>query len=441
MKKESFIIEGLAGKKALKGKIKINGAKNAALKAMAAAVLFDGLVELHNIPNTEDIDTMTKILMKLGAKVERPDHSLSIDPSTITSTTIDSKLAGVMRASVVLTGPLLARFGKASFPTPGGCVIGARPIDQFVKGYKEMGANVSEDDHNYTIEMMRDGNNNRSPITNIQFDKKTVGGTETLMMAAVLGNGTVTLNNCAQEPEIVNVAEWLNECGALIKGVGTEKIIIKGTCGKLLSPKVPYVAIPDRIEAGSYLILGALCASGLTIEDCRADHLGSLVDLLKKSGVPIEVSPNSISIKGNTESNSAFRSFDVSTKEYPGFATDFQPQIVTYLTQVSGNSIVNENIYEGRFKYVDDLQRMGAKIELSGSNRVSIHGPCTLDQLPVGEDLCAHDIRAGFAIVMAALVGKGSFTVNNTYFIDRGYEKLEERLCALGVNIRRVQSK
>ncbi len=467
MNKESFVIEGLAGRKSLKGTVKIAGAKNAALKAMAAAVLFDAPVQLNNIPDTEDVHVMSEILEKLGAQVVWKQNALTIDPTSITSTIIDPKLASVMRASVVLTGPLLARFSKASFPAPGGCVIGARPIDQFIKGYEEMGATISEADCNYTIEMP-DIRYQRTEIR-IHFDKKTVGGTETLMMAAVLGNGTVTLTNCAMEPEIVNVAEWLNECGANIQGVGTETITIIGTRGKLLSPKQPYVAIPDRIEAGSYLILGALCAENLTIEDCRPDHLALLIDMLTNSGVPIEISNHeasgasiksadqsgqiingSLTIKGNTKPNSAFKSFDVITKEYPGFPTDLQAQIVTYLTQVAGKSVVTENIFEGRFKYVSDLQRMGAKLELKDSKEVQIVGPTELlkehmdshqhENGDVGPHLNAHDIRAGFAIVMAALVGKGTFTVNNTYLIDRGYEKLEERLTALGANVKRTKT-
>ncbi len=491
--RESFIIEGLAGQKILKGSVKIAGAKNAALKAMAASILFDAPVQLNNIPDTEDIHVMSEILEKLGAKVVWSQNSLNIDTTGISSTVIDPKLAAIMRASVVLTGPILARFGKVSFPTPGGCVIGARPIDLFINGYEKMGATISETDFNYTIEMPQIGllNNSTNGISGtsaiggqsrsetdrtglgnpsaiqIHFDKKTVGGTETLMMAAVLGGGTMTLMNCAMEPEIVNLAEWLNECGADIQGVGTETIMINGTGGKLLSPKMPYVAIPDRIEAGSYLILGALCAENMTIENCRPDHLALLIDMLIKSGVPIEIinhetSMSSIKsagpsgqifygriiITGNTKPNSTFKSFDVSTKEYPGFPTDLQAQIVTYLTQVTGGSIVTENIFEGRFKYVSDLQKMGAKLELIDAKEVSIVGPAELrkehmdthHQSNDGLDqhLNAHDIRAGFAIVMAALVGKGIFTVNNTYFIDRGYEKLEERLTALGANIRRV---
>ncbi len=467
MNKESFNIQGLGGAKTLNGTIRINGAKNAALKAMAAAVLFDGPVELHNIPDTEDIHTMTEILEKLGAQVTH-GASVKIDPTNIDATTIDPKLAAIMRASIVLTGPLLARYGRVTFPAPGGCVIGARPIDQFLKGYEKMGAVVTENDCSYTIEFGGQGEGDpgslglvaggmiRDPgvkkdIT-IDFEMITVGGTETLMMAAVLGNGTVTLNNCAQEPEIVNVAEWLNECGAHIIGAGTDTISVRGTAGKLLSPITPYTAIPDRIEAGSYLILGALCAEQLTIENCRPDHLKVLIDLLIQSGVPIKIDNGdvgngrngSISIIGNTKPNAMFRPFDVSTREYPGFPTDLQAQIVTYLTQVTGKSTVVENIFEGRFKYIDDLQRIGAGVTLDSSSKVSITGPQELRVTGNGENaanLLAHDIRAGFAIVMAALVAEGIFTVSNVYFIDRGYEKMEEKLRALGAKIDRVQSR
>lgn len=433
----SFIIHGLAGEKKLKGTVKINGAKNAALKAMAAAVLFDGLVTLKNIPDNDDIETMSKILTKLGASVSREGpHTLVINPSAIKSTDIDPKLACSMRASVVLTGPLLARFGKVSFPAPGGCVIGARPIDLFLNGYEKMGATVKEND-TYDIKAASAGLSG----ADIHFKKVSVGATETLMMVAILAKGTTILNNCAKEPEIVNVAEWLNACGAKIKGVGTSTIEIEGTSGKLLSAKAsankPYVAIPDRIEAGSLLILGALCANEMTIENCRPDHLKSVIDLLKASGVPIEITASTMEIKGNSNPNSSFKAFNVMTREYPGFATDFQPIAAAFLTQVTGESKVMETIYEGRFKYVEDLNSLGAKIEVIGPQEIIIVGPTPLKSLPEGKSLKAHDIRAGFAVVLAALGGKGKFTVNNVQLIDRGYERLEERLRALGVKIER----
>ncbi len=434
--KESFIIEGLAGKKKLHGMVSVNGAKNAALKAMAASVLFHGLVQLENVPNTDDIHTMAEILRKLGAKVnwKSPDvrHRgiLEIDASKAYSTDINKELAQSMRASVVLTGPLLARFGKVSFPAPGGCVIGARPIDLFIEGYKKMGAIMIENNGIYEIKGTLKG-------AEITFNKISVGATETLMMAAVLAKGKTILKNCAIEPEIANITEWLNSCGANIKGIGTPTVEIEGTDGKLLKPKAIYMAIPDRIEAGSFLILGALCAEELIIKNCQPKHLESLVTLLKNAGVPITSTNSTISIKGNSKVNSSFKAFNVKTQEYPGFPTDLQAPIAVFLTQAMGESIVEENIFEGRFKYVDDLKKIGAKIIEESPRKIIIKGPTLLTDVGHRE-LNAHDIRAGFAMVLAALVGKGQFKINNVHLIDRGYENLENKLRAIGANIKKI---
>ncbi len=430
----SFIIQGLAGEKKLRGTVKINGAKNAALKAMAAAVLFDGLVTLENVPDTADVGTMGEILKRLGATVEMKEGKLTIDSSPIDSTDIDEKLAADMRASVVLTGPFLGRFNKVDFPSPGGCVIGARPIDLFLDGYKKMGAVVEEGKCSYHIEAS-DGLKG----TEIFFTKQTVGGTETLMMAAVLAKGKTILKNCAMEPEIVNVAEWLNACGAKIKGVGTPTIEVQGSDGQLLSPKKPFVTIPDRIEAGSFLILGALCAEELTIKDCQPKHMEAVVSLLKGSGVPIEVGKSSLKISKNVAPSSLLAPIaDLRTHEYPGLATDLQAPMSVFLTQTNGESRVFETIYEGRFKYIEDINKMGGNVIMINPREISIHGPTPFKALPDGEAVRAHDIRAGFAVVMAALCGKGKFIVDNVQLIDRGYEKLEKRLQALGAKIERV---
>ena len=447
---EKLIIQGLAGAKTLKGSVKINGAKNAALKAMAAAILFDGPVLLENVPDTADVETMLGIFKKLGAtaawKQEEGSRkkgelrTLMIDSTSITSTDIDATLACSMRSSVVLTGPMLGRYGKVSLPAPGGCVIGARPIDRFIDGYAQMKAvtEIRNDIYHMASSAGLAG-------AEIEFKQISVGATETLMMAAVLAKGKTTLKNCAREPEIVNVAEWLNQCGAKITGAGTGTIEISGTDGKLLSSKKgPYIAIPDRIEAGSYLILGALCAEDLLIKDCRSDHLTLLIDTLKKSGVQIETGMNDAGEGSgwirvtNSKDSATFKAFDVTTREYPGFATDLQSPIVTFLTQAEGKSSVVETIFEGRFKYTEDLKKMGANISQVNQQEIVIQGPTELKELPAGEELKAHDIRAGFAIVLAALCGTGEFTVNNIHLIDRGYEKLEERLTALGANIQRI---
>lgn len=427
--KPSFVIQGLAGEKKLKGTVRINGAKNAALKAMAAAVLFDGPITLENVPDTADVTTMTEILRRLGATVNRKAGAMIIDSTPVDSTDVDFKLAASMRASIVLTGPLLGRFNKVSFPAPGGCVIGARPIDLFLEGYKKMGAAVDEDKCSYRIEA-KDGVKG----TEIFFNKQTVGGTETLMMAAVLGSGKTILKNCAMEPEIVNVAEWLNACGAGIRGVGTPTIEVKGTSGQLLSPKKPYVTIPDRIEAGSFLILGALCAENMTIEDCEPKHMEAVINLLRDSGVPMKIGKSSIKIANNVAPSAMLSPVaDLRTHEYPGFPTDLQAQAAVFLSQANGESRVFETIYDGRFKYVDDLNGMGADITVLDSREVSIHGPTPF----VAAEILAHDIRAGFAAVMAALIGKGESIVNDIHLIDRGYERLEERLRFLGADIER----
>ncbi len=435
--KPSFVIQGLAGKRTLKGTIRINGAKNAALKAMAAAVLFEGPVTLNNIPNNADIQTMTEVLKRLGARVETVKDldrglSLLIDPTPISSTDIDKDLAGGMRASVVLTGPLLARYGKVSFPAPGGCVIGARPIDLFLTAYEQLGATVSETKCLYDILGEK-----LSP-KEIAFKKISVGATETLMMLAVLLDGKTTLNNCAKEPEIVNVAQWLNACGAKISGAGTSTITIEGTSGKLLTPKIPFVTIPDRIEAGSFILLAALTAEDVTIDSCEPKHLESLTEPLKASGVSVEIGQSSVRVTSNPNSPKTFKAFNIETREYPGFPTDIQAPAVVFLTQAEGISTVKETIFEGRFKYVEDLILMGADISTISPQQITITGPSELKQPIDGTELTAHDIRAGFAIVLAALIGEGKSVVNNVHLIDRGYEKLEERLRNIGADVVRV---
>jgi UDP-N-acetylglucosamine 1-carboxyvinyltransferase len=451
-KNQTFHITGLAGEKTLSGIISIEGAKNAALKAMTAAILFDGPVILENIPDIADIQTMTEVLTKLGATVDKIDDSrkvvatgetfsgLQIDATGITGTDIDPTLAGSMRASVVLTGPLLARFGSVSFPTPGGCVIGARPIDLFIDGYRRMGATIGEDKNSYYITAP-----NKLHETEIFFNKQTVGGTETLMMTAVLGKGTTILKNCAMEPEIVNVADWLNRCGADIRGIGTPTLEITGTNGKLLSAKKhPFITIPDRTEAGSFLLLGALCARDLSITDCEPKHMESLINILQSSGVPLVIEPTTIRIVDNVAPNSLLTPIaDIRTHEYPGFPTDLQAPLVTFLTQTNGESKVFETIYEGRYKYVEDLNKIGANITFLNPREILVKGPTLFSSIvPDTEDdrtiLEVRDIRAGFAIVMAALVGKGEFTITNVNLIDRGYEKLEERLQGLGAKVERV---
>ncbi len=430
MKNDSFIIEGLGGEKSLNGEISVFGAKNAVLKAMAATILFSDIVKLENVPDTEDVKKMNILLEKLGAKITHLDHTVEIDTKNINISNLDESLAQSMRASVVLTGPLLARFGKTSFPAPGGCVIGTRPIDLFIEGYKKMGAKIELKEDTYFMTTLND----KLKGAEIFFNIQTVGGTETLMMAAVLADGKTILKNCAMEPEIVSVAEYLNSCGAQIKGAGTSTIEIIG--GKLLESKgKPYITVPDRIEAGSFLILGALCADNLKIKNCNPLHLESVINLLRESGVSIYTSENSIEIKNNGKvKNSAFKSFNVRTHEYPGFPTDLQAPIVTFLTQATGESIVLETIYEGRFKFIQNLIKLGAEITSMNPREILIHGNTNFKNVN-GENLEAFDIRAGFATIIASLLAKGTSVVNNVYYIDRGYENIEGRLNSIGTKI------
>ena len=445
--KELFIIQGLAGKRTLQGTVTINGAKNSALKAMAAAILFDGPVILENVPEMSDIETLANIIRKLGGRVEvkkseRGGRALIVDATGIVSTDIDVGLAKNMRGSVVLTGPLLGRYKNVKFPTPGGCVIGARPINLFISGYEKMWAKVNGRDCVYDISADKGIKG-----TGITFEKISVGATETLMMAAVLAKGKTVLNNCAREPEIVNVAEWLNECGASISGAGTSTIIIQGTDDKLLSAKKSFITIPDRITTGSYIILGALCAKKLTIENCRPDHLEATTKLLIESGVKMKIGEDFITVYGGgddetdgTTKNSAYKLIsNIRTQEYPGFPTDLQSPMVVFLTQCAGESVVFENIFEGRFKYVDELIKLGADITIADPREILIKGPTLFHCLPDDEELTVHDIRAGFAVVLAALLGEGKSRVTNIYLIDRGYEKLDEVLRSLGAKIKRVQ--
>lgn len=436
MLKNKFIIEGLGGNKKLKGEIKISGAKNVALKVMASSILFEDEINLEDVPYTEDIKKMASLLESCGAKVsfDKKNHNkLRISTKDLKNTDLTTDLAKAMRASVVLTGPILSRFGRVTFPLPGGCVIGARPVDLFIKAYKKMGAKIIFGKDGNSFEIISP--NNKLHGADIFFDFQTVGGTETLMMAAILAKGKTILRNSAMEPEIKSLADYLISCGADIKGAGTPTIEIVG--GNLLKNNdETYKTIPDRIEAGSFIILGALLGDGLTIKNCNPEHMESLISILKESGVDMNVKKDSIFFEKNKR-NVKNKSFNIRTHEYPGFPTDLQPQIAVYLTQTDGESRVFETIFEGRFKYVEDLIKLGADITIMNEREISIRGG---KQLKVSEDdeLTAHDIRAGFAVVLAALLAEGRSTVSNIHFIDRGYEKLDEKLKLIGAKIKRV---
>lgn len=439
MLKEHFIISGLAGKKKLSGKISVSGAKNSALKAMAASILFRDEVKLFNIPQIEDVARIADLLRELGAKVKIEKDVCIISPENISSTDLASEISKRLRASIVLSGPLLARLGKVSFPHPGGCVIGERPIDIFLEGFEKMGAKISVENNDGRMRYVVTAEGKKLRGAEIFCRLQSVTVTETFMMAGVLARGETVIKNAALEPEINALAEFLNACGAKINGAGTSTITIKGgelLCG--LGKK--FVTPPDRIETGSFLILAILAGKDIEITNCDPRHLESMIELLHYSGVDLLIKKNSIHIResksNKTSKKNICRSVNIRTHEYPGFPTDLQAPMVVYLTQVKGESLVFETIFEGRLNYTESLNRMGANIVMMDPHRVMVKGPTTL----IGKELESPDLRAGLAFVIAAIIAKGESVIHNVYNIDRGYQDIEGRLRKLGVSIERVSS-
>lgn len=434
---EKFIIDGLGGKKTLSGSIRISGAKNAALKLMAASALFDGPITLTNVPKIEDVKRMEGILESSGAAVSFfGDNSLKIDPRKMRSGEMPEEISKRLRASIVATGPFLARFGSVSFPHPGGCVIGARPIDLFLLGFQKMGARVSvEKRGNKDAYVIRAGAG-KLRGAEIFFKNQSVTATETFMMAAALAHGKTTIKNAAMEPEIAHLAEFLSRGGARIKGAGTTTIEVDGTGGEFLrAGGEPFAVMPDRIEAGSFLILGALAARELSITGCNPAHLESLIEILAEAGVQMKIGAAEITVRGKKIGiPKAYGAVSVKTHEYPGFPTDLQAPMVVFLTQAKGESTIFETIFEGRLSYAEQLSRMGASIEALDTHRVRVKGPSPL----AGKILESPDLRAGLAFVIASIIAKGESVVHNVYNIDRGYEDLDGRLSKIGVSIRRV---
>ncbi|MFA5001319.1 MAG: UDP-N-acetylglucosamine 1-carboxyvinyltransferase [Candidatus Paceibacterota bacterium] len=434
---DQFVIEGLAGAKTLKGRIGVGGAKNAILKVLASSILFRDGFTVSNVPAIEDVSQILALLQELGGQVKKlKTHRYELKSDSFHNFILASELSKQLRASVVLTGSLLARFGEVQFPHPGGCVIGKRPIDLFLDGFQKMGATVTETGENFLVKAQ----GGKLKGAEIFFKNQSVTATETLMMAGVLAEGQTVLKNCALEPEIVSLGEFLNKCGARISGLGTPTIEIEG--GELLSGQNQvYETVPDRIEAGSFIILGALAGSDLTVENCRSDHLDSLINLLRETGVEIEIGDNWVRVKNDQASSAKatagqrkFTAIDVKTHEYPGFPTDLQAPLAIFLTQAEGQSFIFETIFEGRLNYLEALNRMGAKTKIIDPQRALIDGPTPL----TGHEIESPDLRAGLAYVLAAIIASGQSVVHNVKYIDRGYEQIEKRLQAIGVKIERL---
>ena len=417
-----FLVRG--GKK-LSGEIDVMGAKNSVLKAMAASVLFDGVVNITNVPLIEDVFRMRELLSDIGAEVREEKRKLSISTDKLRGDTLKKSVSERLRASIVLAGPILARQGKVFFPYPGGCVIGKRPIDVFLDGWRAMGAHIKETSEGFEIKAKK------LRGTDYFFRVVSVTGTETLIMTAALAEGKTVLRNAALEPEVSALADFLNRAGVKIRGAGTPTIEIDGTGGRLLKATEPFRVMPDRIEAGSFLILGAVLGKGIRINHCNPEHIMALISALHDAGVEVKIGEDWV----ETKKPDRFSPVNIKTREYPGFPTDLQAPFAVLLTQAQGESIIFESIFEGRLGYVEELKRMGAKIVPCDPHRVIIAGPTELQ----GREIETPDLRAGLAFVIAALLAKGKSVIGNVYQIDRGYERIDERLRRLGADIERVK--
>ena len=416
---ERFVIKG--GKK-LNGEIKVNGAKNAALKVLAACLLTDKEWVVSNVPQIEDIFRLIELLKGIGVDVKNGAKGVySLKAKNVHSSLLNADIAKKLKGSILMTGPLLARFGEAFLFQSGGCVIGQRPRDIFLEGFKAFGAKV-EDDGKVCRLIVK-----KLKGTKFIFPLISVTATETMILTAVLAEGKTFLSNAACEPEITFLADFLNKRGAKIKGAGTPFIEIDGV--KSLGGGQCKI-LPDRIETGSFVILGAATNSPIKITGVEPDHLDVLWFLLKKAGVNLEIGKNFVRIKPPFN----IKAVDLKTHEYPGFPTDLQAPFTVLMTQAKGTSLIHETIFEGRLFYTDVLNQMGAKIIMCDPHRVIVQGPSKL----YGRHLISPDIRAGIALVIASLIAQGESVIENIYQIDRGYEKVEERLKKLGADIKRI---
>ncbi|MBD1932823.1 UDP-N-acetylglucosamine 1-carboxyvinyltransferase [Trichocoleus sp. FACHB-69] len=414
------------GKNSLKGHAKISGAKNSALAIMAGALLCPEDFRLRNVPSLVDVERMGQILSSLGVKLERNGDILDINASHIGESKAPYELVSQLRASFFLIGPMLARLGVARVPLPGGCAIGARPVDLHVRGLRDMGADV-QIEHGI-VHAYVNGSSGKLKGAKIYLDYPSVGATETLMMAATLAEGETTIENAAQEPEVADLANFCNSMGARVRGAGTNTIVISGV-PKLHS--TDYSIIPDRIEAGTLLVAGAITHSEISISPVVPDHLTAAIAKLREIGAKvIEDAPDCLRIIGGHQ----YVGTDIETLPYPGFPTDMQAQFMALLTLADGDSAISETVFENRLRHVAELNRMGADIRVKG-NHALVRGVSMLSGAPV----LATDLRASAALVLAALAAEGKTTIQGLQHLDRGYEKLEEKLRQLGAKLERVQ--
>jgi UDP-N-acetylglucosamine 1-carboxyvinyltransferase len=417
----------ITGGRAVSGRVQISGAKNSALPCMAAALLTGESVTLHNVPYVRDIITQRRLLEDLGAHVLTPElrtHKITAAHIELFEAPYD--LVKTMRASVLVLGPLLARFGKAKVSLPGGCAIGSRPIDLHLESLKALGAEVSLEAGYVVARAPRGG---RLRGASVNFDKVTVTGTENLLMAATLAEGTTTLNNAAREPEVADLAELLNRMGARVRGAGTPTITIEGV--KSLGA-AEHTIIPDRIETGTFLVAAAITNGELELKDCTPEHSAIVIAKLREAGCEIEeVNQSTLHVR---RSRRGLRASDVTTEPHPRFPTDMQAQYMTLMTQAEGRSSITETIFENRFMHASEMQRMGAHISIEGRTAI-VEGATRL----AGARVQASDLRASASLVLAGLVAEGETIIERVYHIDRGYEKIEDKLRGVGAHIERLR--
>jgi UDP-N-acetylglucosamine 1-carboxyvinyltransferase len=417
----------IKGGKPLRGRVEIGGAKNSALPLMAAALLTPEPVTLHNIPQVRDIITMGKLLAFMSAKVSVPTFPAStytIESESMNNAVAPYELVKTMRASILTLGPAIARSGVAHVSLPGGCAIGARPVDLHLAALAKMGAEIVTE-HGYI--QARVPNGGRLKGAHVVFEKITVTGTENILMAATLADGESTLENCAREPEVTDLIHLLRKMGADIQGDETSTLKIRGVDSL---HGAMHSIIPDRIEAGTFLIAGAITNGDLTIANCAPAHLGAIIAKLRAAGVPVEILDQSTM---RVHDGHKLVAADVTTEEYPGFATDMQAQYMALATQAEGTSIITETIFENRFLHASELMRMGAHISIDG-RRAVVRGPSQLS----GSTVQASDLRASAGLVLAGLIASGETIIDRVYHIDRGYECIVEKLQALGADIERL---
>ncbi len=410
------------GGRRLSGSVTVEGAKNSALKLMAAALMARGTSRISNVPDITDVDIMSEVLVGLGARVERSDHSLGIDTGDVTSFEAPYEMVARMRASISVLGPLIARLGEARVAMPGGCNIGSRKIDMHIRGLEALGVEV-EIGHGY-IHATTPGGLIGADVT---LDFPSVGATENLLMASALAKGRTVIENAAREPEIQDLADFLNAMGARISGAGTPVIEVEGV--EALHP-AEHRVVGDRIEAGTYLIAGAIGGGPVTVSGFNPTHLDMVLTKLERVGCDLERHPDGVTIALHRRASCV----DVQTLPYPGFPTDMQPQFMTLMATADGSCVVTENVFENRFMFADELVRMGADIRIEGHHAL-IKGVTELSGAPVRSP----DLRAGAALVLAGLGADGETLVGDTHHIERGYERIVEKLASLGADIRRVE--